>query len=370
MNTVHAAVTTVRLGFVMEQQVGMKTHYLNWRRVVDREPNIHATWVPITYYKSDGMMERLKFVPGRFRAAWRSYRQVEQGLGRTKYDAVLFNTFNPAVVNRKAARAQPSFLMFDVTPIQYDGLSRWYNHKLDNFRMMASWKHQRVCETLQEAQGLFAWSHWAASSAMEDYGVNPECIHYAPPGVDTALWNPGNLEDKPKDGICRILFIGYNFERKGGDLLIRWAKETSRRNWEIHMVTELKMNVPPGVFIHTGLDINSGGLIKLAQQCDVFALPTRADCFSIASLEAMAVGMPVITSRVGGIPDIVIDGKTGYLLDVDDYTGLSDRLNTLIDTPELRHTLGQNGRNVVLNQFDSKECVKRGLRLMTGEALV
>ena len=51
-------------------------------------------------------------------------------------------------------------------------------------------------------------------------------MHILPPGVDTLLWQPGDEDAKPDDGVVRILFTGYAFERKGGDLLLRVAQRT------------------------------------------------------------------------------------------------------------------------------------------------
>jgi glycosyltransferase involved in cell wall biosynthesis len=359
-----APTRTYRFAFVMELQAGMRTQYLNWRHVVEREPNIVPTWVPVSYYEEGGWIERMRFLPSSVRGIWRGYLQTSRGLGREKFDAALFNTHNTAVVNRRAVYAQRAFLMFDVTPIQYDEMAFWYEQKADRGGWLAEQKRRRVRETFQAAEGLFAWSHWAAQSAIEDYGADPKRVSIVPPGVDTQLWRPAEPGCRPDDGIVRILFTGGNFARKGGDLLLRWARETRQKNWELHLVTLDQVEAPPGVVVHRNLGSNSAELIALAQKCDVFALPTRADCFSIASLEAMAAGLPVIAGRVGGIPDIVREGETGYLLDPDDYDGLCDRLDTLLDAPALRQEMGRKGREVVCAQFELAALVRRGLGIM------
>jgi glycosyltransferase involved in cell wall biosynthesis len=362
-----AAPRAARLAFVMELQAGMRTQYLNWRRVVEQEPQIAATWVPVSYYEEGGWIERLKVLPGSVRGVWRGYLQTSRGLGETRYDAVLFNTHNTAVVHRRAVYAQRAFLMFDVTPRQYDTMADWYEQKADKPGWMAERKYRRVREVFQAAEGLFAWSHWAAESAIADYGADPKRIYILPPGVDTQLWRPLEADAKPNDGVTRLLFTGGNFERKGGDLLLRWARETPREGWELHLVTMDRIaDPPPGVVVHNDLGSNAAELVALAQRCDLFVLPTRADCFSIASLEAMAAGLPVITSRVGGIPDIVREGETGYLLAPDDYAGLCDRLDALLDSPELRQEMGRKGREVVCAHFEVSALVQRGLRIMAG----
>jgi glycosyltransferase involved in cell wall biosynthesis len=366
---VHPASTARRYGFVMELQAGLQTVYANWRRVVEADCNIDPTWVPISYHDPNGLIERLGFMPASVRAAARSYLQVERGLGSGKYDAVLFNTYNPAVLNQGALRRQPGYLMFDVTPRQYDGMAEWYEHEADRAGWLHNWKDKRVRATFQAAAGHFAWSNWAAASAIEDYGVSPDQVHVLPPGVDTDLWRPlddSEREAKSQSDVTRVLFVGYAFERKGGDLLLRWARETQLKNWELHLVTMEPQRVPPGVVVHNGMAVNSQALVKLTQRCDVFVLPTRADCFSLASLEAMSVGLPVLTTRVGGIPDIVEDGVTGYLIEPGDYDDMKERLEVLIGSPGLRRSYGNAAREVVCRQFNSSDGIRRGLQVMSG----
>jgi glycosyltransferase involved in cell wall biosynthesis len=350
----------------MELQAGMRTQYLNWRQVVETLPYIRPTWVPISYYREGGWLERIKFLPGSIRSVLRSRQEVRDGLGQGKYDAVLFNTHNPAVTYPRAVQDNRTFLMFDVTPKQYDTMVDIYGfgQKADKPGPLAEYKHRRVCETFRAAEGLFPWSRWAAQSAIEDYGADPERVHILPPGVDTQRWHPAPEGMRPNDGITRILFTGGNFERKGGAMMLRWARETTRKNWEMHLVTIDKVKAPPGVIVHNNVGSNAQELIELAQRCDLFVLPTRADCFSIASLEAMAAGLPVIVTDVGGIADIVRDGETGYLIPREDYDALRDRLEFLLDAPDLRAKMGQRGRQIVCAQFDVREQVLRGLEVM------
>lgn len=359
---------TYKFGFVMELQAGMRTQYVNWRDVVERENKIVPTFVPISYYQEGGWIEKMRFLPGSIRAVWRSNLQVKQGLGDTRLDAVLFNTHNPAVTYPPAVRDQKAYLMFDVTPRQYDEMARWYRpgHKVHTTGMVAEYRHRRICETFKAAAGLFPWSNWAAQSAIADYGADPKRIHILPPGVDTQLWHPDPAQ-RTDDGILRILFTGGNFERKGGDLLLRWARETTRRNWELHMVTMDEVDASPGVIVYNNVGSNAQELIRLAQRCDIFALPTRADCFSIASLEAMAAGLPVIVSNVGGIEDIVREGETGYLIPTDDYGALCERLDTLLDAPEKAREMGKQGRIRVCEKFELRDLVQQGLRIMADQ---
>lgn len=350
-----------RFGFVMELQAGMRTVYQNWRSVVEQDATICAAWAPITYRKEGGRIERTPGLPPSIRAALRSRAEIDAGLGRRQYDAVLFNTYNPAVTYRAAMRRQPSYIMFDVTPTQYDAMAHWYGHRPDRIAWLRRLKAGAVTSTLRGAAGLFAWSRWAAESAIANYGADPKRVTVLPPGVDTRLWSP---EPDKRRGRVQILFVGYAFERKGGDLLLRWAAETRMTGWELHLVTSSSLTVQPPIFVHNDLSANSLQLVTLVRQCDLFVLPTRADCFSLASIEAMSAGLPVITTRVGGIPDIVQDGETGYLVEPNDYESLKRVLDELVGSRALRQRMGDAGRERALQRFDAYCNIRTGLRLM------
>ncbi len=84
---------------------------------------------------------------------------------------------------------------------------------------------------------------------------------------------------------------------------------------------------------------------------DIFCLPSRwQECCGFVNLEAMAFGLPVVASRVGGIPEFVTDGQCGFLIEpaVDDLVA---KLQMLLDNPALRHAMGENGKRRVQDLF-------------------
>lgn len=88
------------------------------------------------------------------------------------------------------------------------------------------------------------------------------------------------------------------------------------------------------------------GTAKLELFCshDIFALPTFHDAFPLVILEAMQQGLPVVSTREGCIPEIVVDGETGLLVARHDAAAFADRLDALLGTPELRRAMGVRGR--------------------------
>jgi len=84
---------------------------------------------------------------------------------------------------------------------------------------------------------------------------------------------------------------------------------------------------------------------------DIFAMPTLEEGFGMAGLEAMAEGLPVVATSVGGLPEVVEDGQTGYLVPPSDVTALSGRLRLLILDPKRRQAMGAAGRERARNHF-------------------
>jgi len=92
---------------------------------------------------------------------------------------------------------------------------------------------------------------------------------------------------------------------------------------------------------------------------DVMLLPSAQEAFGLAALEAMACGLPVVASRVGGLPEVVSDGETGLLFDPDDVQGMVAGLRSLLLDPARRRTLGEAGRRRAVKQFACRHVVPR-----------
>jgi glycosyltransferase involved in cell wall biosynthesis len=88
-------------------------------------------------------------------------------------------------------------------------------------------------------------------------------------------------------------------------------------------------------------------------RADIFCFPSffEAESFGLAVLEAMSFSLPVVATRWRGLPDIVEDGASGYLVPIRDPVALADRLARLLDAPTLRAQFGQAGRNRFLRNF-------------------
>jgi glycosyltransferase involved in cell wall biosynthesis len=85
---------------------------------------------------------------------------------------------------------------------------------------------------------------------------------------------------------------------------------------------------------------------------DVFVLASRSEGMPLSVLEAMAAGLPVVASAVGGVPELVVSGQTGLLVRPDDIDALADALRTVLSDALLRRSMGDSGRARAEQLFD------------------
>jgi starch synthase len=106
-------------------------------------------------------------------------------------------------------------------------------------------------------------------------------------------------------------------------------------------------------------------VIQLLTHAAVFACPSVYEPLGIVNLEAMACGTPVVASRVGGIPEVVEDGRTGVLVPVDDdfETGLARALDAVIGDPQAARRMGEAGRERAVGEFGWDTVARRTVRL-------
>ena len=92
---------------------------------------------------------------------------------------------------------------------------------------------------------------------------------------------------------------------------------------------------------------------------DLLAMPSLSEGFGVTLLEAMAMGCPVVASRVGGIPEVVTDGKHGLLAAPGDANALAEAIDTLLRDEGRRRTMGENGREHVVREFGLEKMLRR-----------
>jgi glycosyltransferase involved in cell wall biosynthesis len=99
--------------------------------------------------------------------------------------------------------------------------------------------------------------------------------------------------------------------------------------------------------------------IKVFSNSDIFILPSYSEGFPIAMLEAMAAGLPIIATSVGAIPEVIEDGKNGFLIKTGDYNALAEKILILAKDKKLRQKMGKNNIEKIKRQYDREVVMEK-----------
>lgn len=353
--------TTYRVGFVIEYTLGHVTFAHSLQQAVKRDPEIDARWYFIE--PTVGTFPA-NMAPLRSNYTLRVSAGARRALGSAAgLDAIFLHTQTLALFCGGLMRRTQSVISTDATPKNIDELAAGYDH-VRGSPAVELLKQRLTGGVLQRASRVMAWSTWAQQSLVSDYGVVPGRCRVVRPGVDTALWVPGR--DKTSPGTVRVLFVGADFGRKGGPDLLAALGALGRAGAgiEVDIVTKAAPSVPEGVRVHRGLVPGDPQLRELYSRADIFVLPTRGDTVGWAIVEAMAAGLPVVSTDVGAIAEVVVQGETGLLVPPGDVGALSGALGRLVGDPTLRTDMGARARERACAEFDLERNGARTLELV------
>jgi glycosyltransferase involved in cell wall biosynthesis len=332
------------IGYVMEQTLGNVTHYLNLRQAESTAEAPGPLWLPIQYHQS--------WLPWTIAGGRIARKAVAEAM--PQLDGIFMHSSALALMCADLFRKKPAVLSTDGTPANKRDMRAAYGLRRQG-RLRERVNRAISGSVYGTAAGLVGWSNWVKQSFVDDYGYPEENVAVIPPGVDVDQFVAGDRNHE----LPRILFVGGEFRRKGGALLVDVFRQRLRGRAELILVTRDEVRAEPGVTVHNNVRTNSPELHALFATSDLFVLPTLADCFSMVLIEALASGIPVIATRVGGIPEIVLEGKTGHLVDAGDSAALGDALEALICDPNRRRSMGEQGRADALLRYDARENARR-----------
>ncbi|WP_081882652.1 glycosyltransferase family 4 protein [Methanobacterium sp. SMA-27] len=214
--------------------------------------------------------------------------------------------------------------------------------------------------------------------ACLESGLKKEKLGIMPFGVDTNFFRPINVQ-KDKE-IFQILSIGYFIERKGFEYLIKAVKEVLKEydNIKLNLVgsgpleSQIKKLIEElelDKYVQITSNISDEELLGIYNSSDLFVLPSIVDSqgntegLGVVLLEAMACGLPVIGSNIGGIPDIIQDHNTGLLVPPKDILELSKSIKCVIKDKKFRKKLAINGYKMVKVKFSWEKIAEGYLKI-------
>ncbi len=209
-------------------------------------------------------------------------------------------------------------------------------------------------KAIKNASIIICTSQWAASSVINDYHYSPEQIFIRPRGANIDKvpdWEI--ISNKNKTDICRLLFIGQEWYRKGYDIAYRTMTYIRSKGIAVKLVA-IGCS-PPEEFIDEDVELihyvdknTKEGIEhfdKIMLNSDFMLLPTRAECVAIAFNESSAYGLPVITRDTGGVTEVVKDGINGYALRYEsDFIAYGDMIIDIFNSDEKYYSLIKSSR--------------------------
>jgi starch synthase len=185
------------------------------------------------------------------------------------------------------------------------------------------------------------------------------------PGRPFALFNGRITRQK---GLPLLLAAALKLDAQYQVVIVASSPDTPEIAAEVAALAA-RVSAERGNLVWIDHFISREELIHLHSHATVFVCPSIYEPFGLVILEAMACETPVVASRVGGIPEIVVEGETGYLVDFnpadpDAFTSaLADRLERLLGDPTLAATMGKSGRERVLQHFGWRAIASQTVQL-------
>jgi glycosyltransferase involved in cell wall biosynthesis len=356
-----------RFGFVLEQTLGHVAHGLNIERALTRESDIQPSVIHVDFSDPAGLQRLPGLRTWSWRASVTARDALRERLREGPLDAIFIHTQVAALLAVEIMKCVPTVVSLDATPQLFDREGEAYGHRRSP-EAIEMVKRRLNARAFASAARLVAWCQWAAYSLVADYGVPLEKIDVIPPGVDLNLFRPSLLGKHSER--ARILFVGGQFERKGGPDLLEAIRGFGDAV-ELDIVTGGETPaIPAGVVarVHRGLKPQSEELVALYRGADIFALPSRGDCMPQAVIEAIACGLPVVATRVGAIPEMVTDGVNGFLVPARDPRALAGAIGALVSNPSRRHPMGRHSRVLAQQAYDADRNNRRIFGLLKREA--
>lgn len=220
---------------------------------------------------------------------------------------------------------------------------------------------------LSRADQLCSTSHIMAQEMMHYIPAN-QALEIIPFGVDVERFSPrseleSGLESPSKKqvtyGVAKYLYEIYGLdlllrafaivsERHPGQVRLRLAGEGPEQGKLQRLASELQIE---GELDWVG-SLKNDQVADFYRSLDIVVIPSRQESFGVTAVEGAACGLPVIASRVGGLPEVVVERETGLLVPAEDVAALAEAMERLLLAPEERKRLGVAGRAFVLERYD------------------
>lgn len=260
---------------------------------------------------------------------------------------VLFNGLSPALFAYGAWKPEQTAIVFDWTRTLYNPFQGKPIKKDWIFRL-----HRKV---LKSCPRFLCWTDAIAENLSDVYGVEKRSLYKVPAPF---LVENLDIPPRPTPQKPRVLFIGGDLKRKGGDVLIEGWNRLLKGKCTLSMMTNDPAANVDGIYFLPGIQYGSEIHKKTFKEHDILILPTRIDAYPQVIGEAAAAGLAVITTRFAlGAKEVIENGISGYIADSPEES--IQKLGELITDIQLVDHFKKNGYENMHRKF-SKSAIRKG----------
>ena len=256
---------------------------------------------------------------------------------------ILFHGISPALFAYPALNRDSSCIVTDWTRKLYEPI---YNQAISPAWL--TFIHKQVLNSQKYAIGL---TDAVIEEISKDYEIPDRKLKKGrlPFSIDLDLFVPS--PDR-HDGIIKILFVGGDFQRKGGDVLLDWFEKHQSPHLQMTMITNYQPTTSSNVTIAHNIRYGESNHVELFKSHDIFVLPTKCDSYPSVLGEAACSGLAVLTTKYAlGAPEIIQNGVNGYISD--SQAELLEQLSKLIQNKSSIESMKKNSRQQMEDKFDN-----------------
>jgi glycosyltransferase involved in cell wall biosynthesis len=310
---------------------------------------------------------------------WRAYRRLTAVFRNTRYDLIHAHTPKAGfLAMHTAAKASDAVRVYTVHGLVGE-TAPWLKRRFFYFCEKQTCRHaHQVLTVSQSLRRRLLEEGICSADKLSILSQGSAC------GIDVQnLYKPSDLLGREAQQIRRqfgipqeavvLGFVGRLTPEKGIPMFLEVFEKLSMQNPQLHLLLVGRIDE-----VREKLDARSLSLLKEHPRIhwagqvpfpaayyaamDIFVMPSRREGFGMCNIEAAAMGLPVVATRVTGCVDSVQDGRTGLLFEKDNPEGLTRCLLRLIEDPLLRKQLGQEGARWVREHFSSERLVQEHLQ--------
>lgn len=285
---------------------------------------------------------------------------------------VIFN------ITKYLKKYKPDIIHVNVAALQYVAIPSMFIHIKKKYYTVHGAAHRLAQSPLRKWLYSFCFkylnfqtvaiSSFVKQTIHEVYRIELSNIHYIGNGVDTRRYLP--LKNQREDSVIRIISVGTLYYIKNHKLLIDSFHCVAKTHPNIELLIlgdgELRRDLEKQIVAcNLGSRVHLLGKVSNPEtylaSSDIYVGTSFVEGFSLAALEAMSCGLPVIFTKAGGVSDIVFDNENGYLCNYD-ADEIADRICYLVEHPEIRRKFRKKSIDTA-KQYEIKKFADEYLKL-------